>query len=165
MYNDINTQVPKYVNRVKQTMNKIFTLQPTKSIKDLSAKGYSKRPATNFTLSIRSTASSILAIGTSPDSTRNIRSSTNCSCLRPTITCRKWRHRSRKAVFTLYLLELKFSLYHVNSSINSRRNAVTIVWAMRIAKSVQSFPVRNHKTLPQNIASNISTCPTISFIN
>jgi len=63
------------------------TLQPTISSKDLSAKGYSKRPATNFTLSILSTASSILVIGISPDSARKIRSFINSLCFCPTITC------------------------------------------------------------------------------
>ncbi|KAA3489662.1 hypothetical protein EPI10_033247 [Gossypium australe] len=51
--------------------------QPMVSSKDLSEKGYSKRPATNFTLSILSTASSILVICISPDSTRDIKSSIN----------------------------------------------------------------------------------------
>jgi hypothetical protein len=64
-----------------------LTLQPTTSSKDLSLKGNSKRPATNFTLKIRSTASSILLIGTSPDSIKEVNSLMNSLYLKATITC------------------------------------------------------------------------------
>lgn len=67
------------------------TLQPTVSSKDLSVRGYSKTPATNFTLRIRSTASSILAIGIFPDSTRYVKSSMNSLYRKGTITCTYYR--------------------------------------------------------------------------
>lgn len=64
-----------------------LTLQPTTSNKDLSEKGCSNSPTTNFTLRMRSTASSILDMDILPDSTRNTKSSKNFSYLWGTIIC------------------------------------------------------------------------------
>ena len=76
--------------------NYILTLQPTTSSNDLSEKGDSKRPATNFTLNILSTASSILANGTSPDSTKEVKPSIKSWNLKGTITCNFLRHKGKE---------------------------------------------------------------------
>nr|GMD15866.1 Os05g0449750 [Ipomoea batatas] len=76
------------------------TLQPTISSKDLSANGCSNIPEMNLTLKILSTASSILAIGISPDCAKHSSSSRYNSNLKGTITCKQ---RSNQHYETPYL--------------------------------------------------------------
>ena len=135
-----------------------LTLHPTAGSKDLSLREYSNGPAANYTLNIRSTASSILAIGIFPDCTRYVKSSRNNWYRKGTMTC----------IFTLWVhiavekgqsprVELKIFLYHINSSIDGIQDRLLIVRSMRMKKPVQSFSIGNYEAL-QKCIYHINLC-------
>nr|GMD14115.1 Os05g0449750 [Ipomoea batatas] len=130
------------------------TLQPTISSKDLSANGCSNIPEMNLTLKILSTASSILAIGISPDCAKHSSSSRYNSNLKGTMT---YKQHSNQNYETPYL-----------GCVRTKLNLIsTISIPALIAAKMHSRPPIAHEMLgtTNNFVSGYSDKPTVIVLS